>query len=208
MHTRRRASVCGLAGLPEVGARLAAAALQQFAAEGATQPQRTDADAAPWMKTAFAEIGVAERRGMHNANPRILEYFKASHFWGKDDSSAKNAWCGSFVAWVMQKNNLMPVPKAFRAKEWINFGRKIDHPVYGAIGIKSRKGGGHVAFIVGQSEDGEHYYMLGGNQDDQVKISRYPRSVWTTFVVPLAYDAEGRDLPVYRDDAAAAGRES
>jgi uncharacterized protein (TIGR02594 family) len=163
---------------------------------------------APWMKTALGEIGVAEKAGMHKANPRILEYFKASKFWGKDDSGAKNAWCGSFVAWVMKKNNFKPVAKAYRAKQWKKFGTKIDNPVYGAIGIKSRKGGGHVAFIVGKSEDGDKYFMLGGNQKDKVQISEYPKSVWGTFVFPPGHDASKGQLPVHKGKTAKAGKES
>jgi hypothetical protein len=36
---------------------------------------------APWIDTAQAEIGQTEVKGT-KANPRILEYFKASKFWG------------------------------------------------------------------------------------------------------------------------------
>jgi uncharacterized protein (TIGR02594 family) len=164
---------------------------------------------APWMKTAKAEIGVAEVKGKHNSNPRILEYFKASKFWGKDDSGAKNAWCGSFVAWVMQQNNITPVKNAFRAKEWKKFGSRLKNPVYGAIGIKSRKGGGHVAFIVGQSKNGNSYFMLGGNQKDKVQILEYSKDVWEAFVFPKDYDASQSQLPVYRGTSTEkAGQES
>jgi uncharacterized protein (TIGR02594 family) len=168
----------------------------------------TETKSSPWMKTAMGEIGVAERKGKHNANPRILEYFKASRFWGRDDSGAKNAWCGSFVAWVMKQNNIQPVAKAYRAKQWKRFGKKIDQPVYGAIGIKSRKGGGHVAFIVGQSQDGTKYYMLGGNQNNKVQISEYPKKVWEAFVFPSQHDASNGTLPVYKGNAASAGAEA
>ena len=162
---------------------------------------------APWMKTAEAEVGVSERDGKHKANPRILEYFKASRYWGTDDSGGRNAWCGSFVAWVMKQNDIEPVAKAFRAKSWKGFGRKLDEPVYGAIGIKSRKGGGHVAFIVGRNEDGTKYYMLGGNQGDKVQVSEYPARVWTTFVFPPGHDPGSDELPVYQGDTSAAGSE-
>ena len=165
------------------------------------------AEHAPWMKTAEAEIGVSERSGKHKANPRILEYFKASKYWGTDDSGGRNAWCGSFVAWVMKQNEIVPVAKAFRAKSWENFGQKLDEPVYGAIGIKSRKGGGHVAFIVGKSEDGTKYYMLGGNQADKVQISEYSAKVWTTFVFPPGHDPGSDKLPVYQGDSSRAGSE-
>jgi uncharacterized protein (TIGR02594 family) len=160
----------------------------------------------PWMVTALKEVGQAEISGK-KANPRILEYFKASKFWGTDDSGGKNAWCASFVAWVMKENGYAAVENAFRAKAWTSFGKKIKDPVYGAIGVKSRRGGGHVAFVVGQSNDGKHLFMLGGNQGDMVQIKKYPLSVWTTFVVPVNFNEADVDLSVYNKPAAMAGRE-
>lgn len=163
---------------------------------------------ARWMKTAIGEIGVAEVNGSTSANPRILEYFKASKFWGDDDSGAKNAWCGSFAAWVMKENGYEPVSKAFRAKEWKSFGKKVSDPVYGALGIKSRKGGGHVSFVMGRNKLGTKLFMLGGNQDDKVQVSAYPRDVWDAFVVPTDFDNAKSRLPVHTSAADACGKES
>lgn len=160
----------------------------------------------PWMVTANREIGQAEVAGK-KANTKILEYFKASGFWGTDDSGASNAWCASFVAWVMKQSGYKPVAKAYRAKQWTIFGQKINAPVYGAIGIKSRKGGGHVAFVVGRSSDGKHLFMLGGNQEDRVQVKRYPLNVWHTFVFPRGYDTSTMTLPIYTKPAFNAGRE-
>ena len=162
---------------------------------------------APWMLTAEHELGQREVSGSR-ANPRILEYFKSSKFWGTDDSTGENAWCASFTAWVMEQHGYKPPRNAFRAKSWADFGVKIDQPTYGAIGIKSRRGGGHVAFVVGKSADGKYLYMLGGNQDDEVNISEYDRSVWETFVLPKDYDNSNDWLPIYNKDAATGGRES
>jgi uncharacterized protein (TIGR02594 family) len=162
---------------------------------------------AAWMKTAFGEIGVKEVAGKTRANPRILEYFEAGKYWGKDDSGAKNAWCGCFAAWVLKQNGYTPVKKAYRAKEWKNFGKTIAKPLYGALGVKSRKGGGHVSFVVGQNKKGDKLYMLGGNQDDKVQVSEYDLDVWEAFVVPSTFDTTKGSLPVYKDQAAAAGKE-
>lgn len=168
---------------------------------------RMPATHAFWMKTALAEVGENEVAGV-KANPQILEYFKASKFWGSDDSGGQNAWCGSFVAWVMQQNNIEPVKNAFRAKEWANFGKSITKPVYGAIGIKSRQGGGHVAFVVGQSPDGNYLYMLGGNQSNSVNVAKYNKDVWDSFVVPSNFDATSASLPIYTQKSSIAGNES
>lgn len=160
---------------------------------------------APWIDTAQFEIGQQEVAGK-KANPRILEYFAAGKYWGKDDTGGKNAWCGSFTAWVMSKHGFTPPANAFRALQWLNFGYPLSTPIYGAIGVKPRKGGGHVSFIVGQSEDGLSYYMLGGNQGDAVNVRKYPASVWTGFVSPLATNS-GVAVPVYTGQAGAAGAE-
>ncbi len=161
----------------------------------------------PWIATAKAEIGQKEVVGA-KSNPKILKYFKASKFWGTDDSGGANAWCASFVAWVMKQHNYNPPKNAFRAKEWKNFGKTISKPVIGAIGIKSRRGGGHVAFIVGKSKDNKYYYMLGGNQGDAVNIKQYSASVWEAFVVPAGFDTTCYSLPVYTGPSGKAGKES
>ncbi|GAA6171758.1 hypothetical protein NBRC116592_14280 [Colwellia sp. KU-HH00111] len=161
---------------------------------------------AVWMKTAINELGESEVAGT-KANPRILSYFKASKFWGKDDSGGVNAWCGSFVSWVMKQHHYEPVKNAFRAKEWATFGKKIDKPLYGSIGIKTRKGGGHVAFVVGQSADGNSLFMLGGNQNNSVNVTKYNKDVWKTFVVPADFDESCETLPIYTKKALSAGSE-
>lgn len=162
---------------------------------------------ARWMQTALAEVGQSEVAGP-KANPRIKEYFAASGFWGTDDTGAENAWCGSFVSWVMQRHGYALPTDAFRAQEWKKFGRKLDAPVYGAIGIKSRTGGGHVAFVVGKSADGKHLFMLGGNQRDEVNVCRYDKSAWDTFVVPETFDNSQESLPVYTKRSKSAGSEA
>lgn len=161
---------------------------------------------AVWMKTAINELGESEVAGT-KANPRILSYFKASKFWGKDDTGGVNAWCASFVSWVMKQHHYEPVKNAFRAKEWASFGKKIDKPLYGAIGIKTRKGGGHVAFVVGQSTDGNSLFMLGGNQSNSVNVTKYNKDVWETFVVPADFDESCETLPIYTKKALMAGSE-
>lgn len=165
------------------------------------------ANKSPWMATAQHELGEHEISGS-KANPKILAYFKSAKFWGTDDSGKENAWCASFTAWVMEQHGYTPPKNSFRAKSWANFGTKVINPTYGAIGIKSRTGGGHVAFVVGASQDGKSLYMLGGNQSDEVNIRQYDRNVWETFVVPSDYDASDDWLPTYQQGALKSSSES
>jgi uncharacterized protein (TIGR02594 family) len=163
--------------------------------------------AAPWMRTALGQVGTKEAPGAA-ANEQILAYFNASNFATTDDTGERNAWCASFVAWVMKQNGYTPPEDAFRALSWESFGKKIGEPVYGALGIKVRKKGGHIAFVVGKSADGQSLFMLGGNQDDRVSIARYDRSIWRTFVVPDKYDHSVESLPLYTQPAEASGSEA
>jgi len=95
---------------------------------------------------------------------------------------------------------------------WLNYKQQRStgpsKPVSGAIGIKSRSGGGHVAFVVGQSADGNYLYMLGGNQSNSVQVSRYKKDVWDHFVVPSSYNTDNATLPVYTSSAENAGSEA
>lgn len=162
----------------------------------------------PWIDTIYGEVGVKEKSGP-KADPRILEYFEAAGYWGTDDSGGENAWCGSFTAWVMAQHGYKLPRASYRAKSWIDFGKQIAEPVYGAIGIKSRTGGGHVSFIIGKNEDGTKYFMLGGNQGDKIQVRQYDKDVWTYFVIPSDYDeAAMPDVPIYSGVADAGSRES
>ncbi len=162
---------------------------------------------APWMEIAKGEIGQHEAGGTR-INPRIQQYFDASGYWGTDDTGAENAWCGSFIAWVMTQHGSALPRASFRAKSWKEFGRQIDEPIYGAIGVKTRTGGGHTSFVVGKSIDGQWLFMLGGNQRNEVNVSRYARDVWSHFMVPSDYDVAGAELPVYDQSAVSAGSEA
>lgn len=50
--------------------------------------------------------------------------------------------------------------------------------------MKTRKGGGHVFFIVGQSADGSRLMALGGNQGDKVSIAPILKSEVTAIRWP------------------------
>ncbi len=169
----------------------------------ASGENQTNDGKAPWMKIAKGELGVKEIFGSKH-NKRILEYHKVSGGFSTDEVP----WCASFVNWVMKQAGYTTVSAPARAKSWENFGKKITTPIYGSIGVKSRKGGGHVAFIVGKSEDGKYYYMLGGNQHDEVNITKYKKSVWNTFVVPKDYDIKAKSLPIYTKKSKKSGKES
>lgn len=123
----------------------------------------------PWMDVAEAEKGVSEISGSKH-NPRIVEYHQAAALKAKDDETA---WCASFVCWVLEKSGFKSTDSAW-ARDYLNYGKKCD-PQYGCIVVFSRgSNSGHVGFYV--KSDADYIYVLGGNQSNQVNVSKYPKS--------------------------------
>lgn len=115
---------------------------------------------------ALELYGVTEVIGSKH-NPVILE-------WAKELGVAYNAdeipWCGLFVGVCIKRANREPVEGLLSSRNWVNFGVKSPVPMLGDILVFARSGGGHVGFYVG--EDDKNYFVLGGNQGNQVNILR------------------------------------
>jgi hypothetical protein len=65
-----------------------------------------------------------------------------------------------------------------RAADWLNNGKGLEGPQYGAIVVTvplAKGASGHVGFA--HSWDGTHVNVLGGNQGDAVKIAKFPLRV-------------------------------
>jgi uncharacterized protein (TIGR02594 family) len=143
-----------------------------------------------WVKTALKEVGVKEVAGKGNS-ARVLEYHDTA---SGNYSSDEVAWCGSFINWVMLHHEEKTVKYPERAKSWLSFGKSSIVPVVGSIAIKSREGGGHVCMVIGKDKDGS-LYCIGGNQNNEVNISKYPKEVFLDFRVPTTHNKE--ELPYY-----------
>jgi len=116
-----------------------------------------------WLNEARLHIGLREIPGKRH-NPKILRWIRALGGWFTDDETP---WCGTFVAHCIRSAGL-PVPKHwYRARAWANWGQPCTKLV-GAVAVFSRGGGGHVGFIIGQSD--QHIYVLGGNQRNAVNV--------------------------------------
>lgn len=122
---------------------------------------------------ALNEIGVKEIVGKEH-NPRILDYFnEIGHSWVKDDETA---WCSAFANYVCKKAGANFSGK-LNARSWLNVGQKVSKPEKGDIAVFWRESPnswkGHVAFFIRETRN--WVYVLGGNQNNQVKISAYPK---------------------------------
>lgn len=121
-----------------------------------------------WMAYALTLIGVREVPGPGNSTV-IAGWLKSLKAWWYDDATP---WCGVFVAHVMQKAG-KPLPKHwYRAKGWLEWGQACA-PVYGAVGVLDREGGGHVILITKASK--RFVWGVGGNQRDQVGEGKFDR---------------------------------
>ena len=123
---------------------------------------------------ALSQIGIKEIVG-HLHNKDVLKYFlETGHDWVRDDETA---WCSAFVNWVTQKSGLSSSGK-LNARSWLNVGEKVSDPKLGDVVVFWRSSSsswkGHVAFYIRDTKN--WIYVLGGNQNNQVKISAYPKN--------------------------------
>jgi len=114
-------------------------------------------------------------------NPAIMSMLTLDKDWPSNDEVP---WCSAFanyVCWLCR----LPRSKDLRARSWLTIGKGIDldKAEPGDIIVLQRGSGdqpgpevidapGHVGFYAGMFQG--FIEVLGGNQSDQVKISRYP----------------------------------
>jgi len=124
---------------------------------------------------ALSQVGVSEFVGNID-NPQILKYFDETGYNGsklKDET----AWCSAFINWCALKSGFEKTGK-LTARSWMKIGEERTIPTLGDIVVfwrespKSWKG--HVGIFIRATKN--WVYVLGGNQNNRVKISAYPRN--------------------------------
>ncbi len=119
---------------------------------------------------ALGEYGIQEWTQGHN--PEVLKYFHEIGFTGVNDD--ETAWCAAYVNWCLWKAGL-PHTGALTARSFLDWGKSIYEPKVPCIAVLSRRGSswmGHVGFWIKSS--GSEIWLLGGNQNNQVSIGKYP----------------------------------
>lgn len=114
-------------------------------------------------------------------NPQIMAMLKLDNDWPESDEVP---WCSAFVNYISFLCR-HPRSKNLRARSWLTVGKGIslDNAEPGDIVVLKRGKGeqpgpevleapGHVGFYAGRFAD--FIEVLGGNQSDTVKVSRYP----------------------------------
>ncbi len=134
-----------------------------------------------WLAIARSYEGVREVPGKKHNNV-ILGWLKRLKAWWMDDETP---WCGVFVAECMRQAGFNELPKYWmRASAWGLWGANLrsTHIAPGAILVFTRRGGGHVGFYVGESE--QFYYVLGGNQNNMVNVAKIAKARCTAIRWP------------------------
>ena len=125
-------------------------------------------------------VGIEEVGGSLD-NPAILAMLRLDNKWPEGDEVP---WCSAFtnhICWLAR----LPRSKDLRARSWLTVGKGInlDNAEPGDIIVLKRGRGeqpgpevldapGHVGFYAGRFDG--FIEILGGNQTDTVKVSRYP----------------------------------
>lgn len=129
-------------------------------------------DDPPWYVIAWHERAQREVDAPGD-NPRILDYLSTVSFkTGKDEVP----WAAAFVEWTMRQAGIRGSGHA-NAGAWLNWGQKLKQPRRGCIVVLSRPGvpgPGYVGFFAGQK--GTQLELLGGTQEDQVKVAGFDKS--------------------------------
>lgn len=135
-----------------------------------------------YLTIARKDIGLKEIPGAKN-EPRILEAFAAiGHKWLDND---EHPWCAAMLGFWLKLAGL-PYPKnAFRALSWITYGAGYMHPMFGAIAVMTRQGGGHVGIVTGVTPDKKYVRVLGGNQGNMVCEAFFPITRITSYRAPI-----------------------
>lgn len=130
-------------------------------------------------EVASKEIGTTEEAGPGN-NQRVLEYHALTKGGATLDSVP---WCSAFVSWVIEQCGL-PSTKSAWARSYLSWGIPTDKPTKGCVVVfKRNENSGHVGFYDG--EDEKSIFVLGGNQDNTVKIKAYSKEDFLGYRVPV-----------------------
>lgn len=149
-----------------------------------------------WVTAGMSKLGQKEISGPKHNSWIANGWARLGASWFNDDETP---WCGFFIAWCMQEAGISyPAKGEFaRALSWAKWGRAIPAtavPV-GAVGVKSRNGGGHVFLIVGETADGLYWKALGGNQGNQVSITDIKKSETLAIRWPEAVPVPNTRVP-------------
>lgn len=130
---------------------------------------------------AANEIGVHEDVGTLN-NERVVEYHRYANKDNDNRQPDSVPWCASFIAFILETVG-MGSTNSMMARSYEHWGVDVSNSsLPGDLVVfwrSSRSSGlGHVAVLVKETRG--HVYCLGGNQNDEVNITRYSKNRLST----------------------------
>jgi len=149
----------------------------------------------PWLAEMDRRMGLHEKRN----NTALSRWLRDGKFLG---NPAKLPWCGDAVETCIVKTLPdEPVPSnPFWAQAWRDFGIDAGGPIVGSIGvIRWNAKAGHVGIVVGYDPRTARVFLMGGNQQNAVTISSFPRSKFIAFRWPSTFPF--RHYPAMRADS-------
>lgn len=122
-------------------------------------------------------VGLKEQAGP-GTHPLLVPMFDLAPDWLDQDDS-KTAWCGILRGWIGHKCGTGLPAEHYRAAAWARWGSAVpvDKPAVWRQGdtiIMTRPGGNHVALL--DRVTASYVFVLGGNQNNEVNITRYSLS--------------------------------
>jgi len=150
-----------------------------------------------WLRVAWAELGVTEMPGPQHTR-RILDYADAVDLRVTSDETP---WCSCFVNWVMREAGYARTRSA-PAVSWLRYGTEAhDAEQRGAIVVLNRRDaapdpatgsptGNHVGFLLEATP--QFVTVLGGNQGNAVKVSRFARAAYRVRAVRVPRPVDQR----------------
>ena len=129
----------------------------------------------PWMRLARKMHGVREVRG--GEDETIMSFHAVVDPGRSYLDEDEDPWCASFASWALHVAG-MDSPRTARARGFLEYGEDLAEPRYGCIAVLWRgspdAATGHVGFVL--DAIGDQVVLLGGNQNNRVQMSVYPRS--------------------------------
>lgn len=122
-----------------------------------------------WYEVARSYLGLKEIPGPRH-NSTIQKWLFNLKAWWRDDETP---WCGVFVGQCFSESGFEYPAAYFRARAWLDWGVACE-PCLGAVCVLERGNGGHVGFVVAQTQS--KICLIGGNQDNEVNERWYPKT--------------------------------
>ncbi|MDF0598453.1 peptidoglycan-binding protein [Psychromarinibacter halotolerans] len=156
----------------------------------------------PWLNELGKVIGLHEVRD----NGALTAWLRSDGRTLGDPAALP--WCGDAAETAMLRAlpNEPVVPSTndnpYWARHWQGFGKPCGR-VLGAAVPMSRDGGGHIAFLIGVSLDGQAIRCRGGNQSNMISDAWFDADRALTYRWPVSYP-ESMQRPAPIMDAAGA----